>query len=343
MREDSSGIELAVRFPGLHVNESLIDGDKYKRLSVPGCGEKGEAGLPAVPFRGIFFTVPEGTELELEIDTGPEVEVLSEAILLPRQKPLPECGKACGEFTRDEDFYGSDLWYPEDPVRIAVEGRIRGRRVVYLEASPVRYNPARGLVVAYPDLDISLSFGGEKKSGRRGEMRPAGPFFEDLFDRFIENHRAAEAAVEVESNPTGTEYLIVAADSLVSCAEPLAEWKRLKGYTTEVVPMSAAGATAADLKDYLQGRYDQEDLTYLLLLGDHPAVPSWDMGGNVSDLPYSLLDGSDNFPDVVIGRLPVGSEQDCSTAIGKILEFDRTPQPGDWYDWFLLAAKLEGG
>ena len=61
----------------------------------------------------------------------------------------------------------------------------------------------------------------------------------------------------------------------------------------------------------------------------------------MTDLYYSCLDGTDYFPDLVMGRIAVGTLADCQNVISKILAWDRDPVPGVWHGDYLMAAFLQ--
>jgi hypothetical protein len=135
---------------------------------------------------------------------------------------------------------------------------------------------------------------------------------------------------------------VIASDDLVSEVDPLLTWKRLKGLTAEVVPMSAVGMTSDDIKSFLLARYSADpDLTYVLLVGNHLQVPAQSAGGPVTDFYYSCLDGGDQLPDVVLGRISVDTAEECANVVDKIVSYERSPDQGTWHGDYLMAALLQ--
>jgi len=165
------------------------------------------------------------------------------------------------------------------------------------------------------------------------------------------------------------DYLIVAGHGFFNmqgeaCAaiQELADWKRLKGLTSQIVDMASIGTDMDALRMFIAAgtldpnapRWDPQP-KYVLLIGDAAQVPPESYGAHplnpesvtthVADVPYVNWYW-DSCPDAAIGRLPVSTEGEAEAAIAKILAYDRTPYvpQGDadnWYDDALVAACLD--
>jgi len=138
-------------------------------------------------------------------------------------------------------------------------------------------------------------------------------------------------------------YLIVTVPEFASALDPLVAWKRETGFEVTVGTTQQTGTTNEAIRDYIQTFYDGATVPpqYLLLVGDVEQIPGFDYHQSVSDLPYALLDGTDFFPDLTIGRLPVQTEAECIDVVGKIMTYDRTPDMGSWYRDFLSAGHFQ--
>src|SRR5688572_25966815 len=146
----------------------------------------------------------------------------------------------------------------------------------------------------------------------------------------------------------GAEYLILAHDSLAASVQPLADWKRQKGYVTRVVRLSELGAAigADDVRAFLRDarRTWKPAPVYVLLVGDAPLVPAASvkrMRRIHTDHYYGCLDDGDDWhADVYVGRLPAGDPRECATMVRKILAYEKTPDPESCERAF-LAAEFE--
>ena len=337
LREVTGGVEVDVELAGFFIEERVTPAGDLTMLKVPGCGGNGEVGMPHLPFRSVLIPVPNGPEARLRVTRADPRAVLSGVTVMPEQAPVPDCSSSNPEFIIDEKAYAADLWYPSEAATIADEVVVRGQRFLVVEIRPLAFNPLRREIAVRSPLSIAVDLVGDvdaaaeqRKRARRSEWFPT--------EVKLDEPSTPDLA------PSGVEYLIIAHDPLIPALQPLAEWKRLKGLTVEIVAMSTIGTTSSELKAFLQSRYDTDpDLTYVLFAGDHPMVPSEDVGGMVTDLYYSCLDGSDYFPDIVTGRFAVQTATDCENVVDKILTFERDTVPGAWHGDYLMAAYLQGG
>ncbi len=119
---------------------------------------------------------------------------------------------------------------------------------------------------------------------------------------------------------------------------------------------------AEAIKRYLQHAWDTWTLKpeYVLLLGDgqsdfkyqdeHPEtnlpnfippyladVDPW-LGETASDNQLATLNGDDNFPDVMIGRLPVNTPAEAQTVVDKIIHYETDPPIGEWNARHIFVA-----
>lgn len=334
--DQARGVVIDVDLPGFYLEERMVAGAPYAKLTVPGCGGHGEVGAPHLPFRTVLVPVANGPAASLRVLDSRSSVVLDGVTVIPQQPPAPDCGTVEPETVVDDKAYAVDAWLPAAPARIADDVVVRGQRFLVVEISPIAVNPARRQVAAQSHVSIAVELvGAVDAAAEARKAERVSPLFPTLTD--------LEGPASADSSPTGVEYLIVAYDPLIPALEPLAQWKRRKGLTVEIVAMSTIGTTSAQLKAFLQARYDADpDLTYVLLAGDHPMVPSEDVGGGmVSDLYLSCLDGADYFPDVVMGRIAVQAAIDCEHVVDKILTFERDTVPGAWHGDYLMAAYLQ--
>ncbi len=350
--ETQEGITVTITVPGvLLASLRGADGVDYVSASLVGCGETAEEhGLPVLPFKGLMIEIPYGVEAAAEVRLGAATTIDLSRRVFPLQPPQAESGP-------DEAFILDAAAYQEDalqPGRFAsLEGpsTIRGRRLLFLKVFPVQYNPAAGQLIGYDSVTVHLSYQGQiNELGELRKAQLATPQSEKDARRLLVNYEPPQP-VMVESGgdmaePNGTDYLVIVADQLYEEVQPLTDWKRTKGFHTRVVRMSEVGTTSVDVQDYVQTAYDTwvPAPQYLLLVGDVDQIPASYYSGTLecySDLPYVCVDGSDYYPDIIAGRIPVQTEQECAVVVDKILDYERAIHGGEWCGAFLSAGYFQ--
>nr|HPQ40146.1 C25 family cysteine peptidase [bacterium] len=347
--ETRDGITVTFEFPGVHLENTELDGTEYQRLDVSGCGLKGEDGEPYMPFKGMFLEVPRGVEVHAAEISSNEMILDGTFSIFPKQPAQLDCADGTPpEPVISAKAYALDGMFPVSRIHLADSGVIRGRRLVFLEVSPLQYNPAQGRLTACSEITVHVSWTGTPKP-----LSPArqaalySPTFEAQASRLLANYSAISPARSGGSRD-GAEYLIICADMFADELAPLAEWKTLKGYHTTIATLTEVGGTTeAAIQAYLQNAYDTWDPVpeYVLLVGDSgqlsPGSAYGYPGNFISDLPYSCLDGSDYFADVFLGRFAVENEAECTVVVNKVMTYDRNPVAGTWYESFLVAAYFQ--
>ncbi|MBM3287071.1 MAG: T9SS type A sorting domain-containing protein [Candidatus Eisenbacteria bacterium] len=154
---------------------------------------------------------------------------------------------------------------------------------------------------------------------------------------------APEQLASLASEETGS-YVIVTHPDFLSAIEPFAEWKTQMGFEVLLLTTNEAGGTNTAIKAYLQNLYDTSanPPQYLLLVGDIAQVPSFSFHSNVTDHPYTLMEGNDFMPDLGVGRFSVASLVEAQTVVAKVLNYERNPYKDEGTDWFSRALLVAG-
>jgi uncharacterized repeat protein (TIGR01451 family) len=355
-----------VRFdlPGLYIYEEELDGVTYHHLRLAGRAGLREVGKPELPSIGEMIEVPSGVQFTPEILVG-ETVILENYNVYPAQRPRHVPPSKPEPLDLDRPCYLTDADYPAALVdagddRCAV---IRGHRVLFLRVNPIRYNPVTRTLTVYTTLEVRLHY--DQPAQLRGvERRIRSGAFEDLLQRATLNHKDPRRFVApdmgVRDLPLGCDYLIITAGSLYNEHDPqtpvalLARWKRRKGYRTRVVKVEEIGADANAIRAFVKDAYDNWSpaLTYLLLVGDADAVPPYPASPNPSsgpqintDLYYGAVDGTDQFPEIYVGRLSAHDTQELAAIVTKILAYEQTPpqDAGFYQDVSLVTQFSDAG
>ncbi|MEW6251988.1 MAG: C25 family cysteine peptidase [Planctomycetota bacterium] len=343
------GATIRVAVPGVHALQITAEnGNPYTQLAIPGCGATADQfGRPELPFKGFFLEVPYGVHPSVSIDALTWRSLGAGWMIYPLQPPSPDSHpQDVPEFQIDLAAYAVDAFAPAQPVVIAQEGFIRGRRVLFVQIFPVQYNPAAGELRAAADLQFRIRFAGAADpAGELEKQRVATPEWDQFASGLILNYEPVQSPAwqAPDGGGNGADYLIIVADTLYNEVLPLAEWKHRKGYATRVAKTSETGLTATQIQAYILNAYQTwtPAPSFVLLVGDQADVPALPYSSYVSDQGYACVQGGDYWADLTIGRLPVHTTIEAANVVGKLLQYDQTPDPGDWYHHFLAAAYFQ--
>ncbi len=326
---DAATLDVLFDLPGVRLEPAEYGGGAFVRVSCPQAPLAGAVGTPGLPVIRRLFTVPQDAAVALDVwEHAPVVVDLRAAgfavPVLPMRAPLSllDSPALAGEYPYDAAAYAADDFAPAQRVVVTKIGEVRHRDLYLLEARPVAYNPGAGLLVAWPRLDVRLSFSG---------------------GRDLTGLRTASGMLAATLNPppgargpeTGGKLLLVIAQDFVGTA-PVTQFinfKTSQGFTvnTYVPPV---GQYAPVMRTYLQSLYGTPDEPdYILIVGDanynawqieSGYVVAWySLGTNYycrTDIPYACLnDANDWIPDVPIGRFPARTVSELQSEIDKTI------------------------
>lgn len=117
--------------------------------------------------------------------------------------------------------------------------------------------------------------------------------------------------------------LMIAPDEWISSLDYFVQHKQQQDIAVVMLPLSEAGYSAREIYNTILHKYQEDNFTYLLLLGDDEWLPAPMVGGYPSDNDYGMLEGDDLVPDVAVGRLPAESLYDLKMQLHKIVSYEQ--------------------
>ncbi|MDR0603912.1 MAG: C25 family cysteine peptidase, partial [Bacteroidales bacterium] len=138
--------------------------------------------------------------------------------------------------------------------------------------------------------------------------------------------------------------LIICYDDFLTEMQPFVVHKNNIGLYTEMYRLSSVGTTPAEIKQFIKDKFDADNqLTFVLLVGDNAQVPTFTYGGGGSDPQYSLLAGNDNYPDVIVGRFSAENSDQVTTMVNRTINYETTPhQESAWFKRGIGIASAQG-
>ncbi|MBC8386121.1 MAG: T9SS type A sorting domain-containing protein, partial [Candidatus Cloacimonetes bacterium] len=97
------------------------------------------------------------------------------------------------------------------------------------------------------------------------------------------------------------------------------------------------------IKSFIQSEYDADNgLTFVQLVGDNAQVATFSSGGGGSDPSYSLLEGTDSYPEIFVGRFSAENVSQVETQVERTVHYERDLVEGDWLHKGMGVGSSEG-
>lgn len=307
------------------------------RFGLEGFGENTTPGQPAYLMNADRFYVPDGHKATLLINECEYREFdyrLAPAHIPEYYIPDEEKDQSPGKAVV-RPFEG---FCPQTCATLGETESYRGLHIQYVNVMPVQYNYAEAKVRILTRLSYTVSMVEDDSASRR---LPAGIRMNVYDDALVNNNSLnilnsnllglAKDRIIGQSHPK--EYLIITTPRFETEVKRFAQWKGMMGLKTQIIARS--NWTIEGVRQIIRTFANSHpDLYYLLIVGDFEDVPArtGKIAGNnlphVSDYEYACIDG-DDFPDVLMGRIPVSTPAEAKIVFDKIIQYEKNPPAPD--------------
>ncbi len=339
----STNTETILEFTIGNYDQNLveIDGSTWYHISLPKEGITQDKGMPELPVFNRSIVIDDLAKYRLEI-----LDTQYTDVRLP-------VAPSKGVITRDVDpatvpymfdrVYQSNQFYPQSVAELSEPYILRDYRGITVKTTPFAYKPDTQTLRVYTRYVVRIYGSGSDTvntftRSRSSISRDFAPLYQSHFIN-LDNTRYTPVS------DTYGKLLVICHTNYMSTILPYVNWKKQKGIETELVQWSTIGSTAAHLQTYIQNRYNQDNtLTYVQLVGDAPQIPSLSSGGGGSDPTFALVAGSDNYPDIFIGRFSAETTAQVTTQVNRTIAYERDLTTADtWLSRAMGIASAEGG
>ncbi len=334
--KSSTGVVVNIHTGNLKYDTYTLEGKTFTRfyLKDRGIGELNIVGKPNLPAIRRFVEVPKGAKVTYSI-VGVNKKVMNmkeegiEYPIMPSYPPVPKIKGAKPHLVMDEKLYSQDDFWPQNAINIKKAGIIRGHDLYLIEFYPVRYNPLRSELEVITDIKLNIRFdGGNIAKSMSDIQREYSPFFERMLKNKVINY----GTFETKLNPAlPVSYLIITPAAYLDSLQSFITWKKQMGYHVHVatIPDSIPSGDTLTVKQYIQNAYDNWSVppTFVLLVGDVNDIGNWwstAENNPANDLGYALLEGTDYFPDVYVGRFSATTDSMVGVIVRKVISYEKT-------------------
>jgi hypothetical protein len=348
VRDDLSSTILRIDVSGFDV-QTVNSGDRtYTAIDLLTDASTTDPGFAEVPLVSKVLAVPDHGTISVEVIATGEEYTFKGYTLPPARRSWIE-GEQEPPYVERQDAYTSADPYPSVGTVVDAPSVFRDFRIARVAAYPVRYIAATHEIKVASSITIKVTYGnGEGANPRMSARKPIAPSFAALYRSSIFNYQSVLDRY-YGGLETGREVLVVIVpDAFYASILPWAEWRHKTGTFVKVVKFSDIGANATNpdlIKNYLAQIYHSWEFppTYILLAGDYGYIPIKQITYDytiVSEDYYVEIDGSDFFPEMMIGRFTHETEAAEQNIVSKIVGYEKTPYTANtaWYLKGIVAA-----
>jgi Peptidase family C25/Propeptide_C25 len=356
----SNGRRLRVRvtLPELHFAARQAGGRTWTELAVRTSDAPDRPGTPAIPVVSDFFAVPDGARMRLKtndvdrvvvdgVDVFPAQPDPVDAVTAPPDFHAPPFASA--PFQLNRRAYSRDTAFPAKTVDADSLGRMRDLNLGALQIAAAQYNPASKRLAIVRSVDVTVTFAGGSHRFSDELSSPWEQGQRRLADGLLNGGAISISPDRFFPWRCGEEMMVITNPATLTEANTFASARNAAGIRTRVFQTGAApgfiGTTPSDIQAFIRSHLNDKACIrpgYVAILGDDELVPTFPgIGGIESDLEYSLANGSDEMPDIALGRITGDTPAQVGTAINKIIAYENSPPGGEWLQRATIAAEFQ--
>ena len=335
------------------VGDIQTAGTDFQTLAIDGLQPSSRVGAPQLPLFSHLIEVPlcKGFDIDITDDEYDTLQ-LDGSLVMPAQSPRSKSDTAWHPMEIDRSIYSKDAYYGETPATVEAIGIARDRRLARLQFAPVRYNPVQNKLIICRKAKLTISYrGADPEATLEMFERYHSPAFNSGAQTLNDLYpKAVRTTAPVR-------YVIVANSMFRGHLDDFVQWKRRKGFMTDIVYTDnpSVGNTTSSIQTYLRGLYTDATTaspapTYVLLVGDVAQLPAFSAqvtspsSDHVTDLYYMTWTVGDHLPDCHYGRFSAQTVAQLTPQVQKTLMYEQyTFADPSFLDRAVMVAGVDGG
>ena len=323
---------LSFQLSEYEIKSMIVNGEECNYVAGPELSYMHERGYPQLPRFSKSIVIPNNAAMGIEILDISYKEVAvkriapSKGVIYRNQSPA-DVSYAFGQ------SYSKDAFYPEAAASLGTPYIARDMRGIAVRFQPFQYNAVKGILKIAESMTVKIKATGPGKINvLTKNFEKVSPTFDKIYQRRFVNYSQARSRYTPVVD--GDKMIVITAADFKSTMEPFVAWKNQMGIKTDLYeyPTETGGTGSSSLQSFIEGKYNDEAITYVLLVGDYQEIPAPQGGGGLSDPTYILIDGSDLYPEAFIGRFSGTTTAHIENQVNKVLNYEMEPDPsGEWY------------
>ena len=301
-----------------------------------------EAGAPDVQKLSVSLKIPNDKHMSARVESSEFIEI-ENIIIAPSKGNLSRLINPDNVEYSWGAIYNSNTFYPGKLTDLNMPYILRDFRGQAANVYPFQYNPVTETLRIYTEIVISVVADGPGEINLilNENLDTIDHDFVKVYNNHFDNFNTTDTRFEFVQEQGN--MLVVSYGDFMDEMEPFVEWKNRKGIPTEMVDVADIGGNSSSIESYVDTYYQDNGLTFLLLVGDVNQVPTPSVGGSGSDPSYGFVDGNDSYAELFVGRFSANSPSELITQIERTLDYEQNAQAdADWYHTALSVGSNQG-
>jgi hypothetical protein len=327
--------------PGFDATPVEIDGRTYFQITLPHESNRLDRGMPGLPHVCRSVIIPDAQRMAIRIIDSQSLDFAAMPVAPSKGNILRTTDPATVPYQFDRAFYGSDAVYPIEAVRPSGDPYIlRDFRGLTVEILPFQAHASDGRLTAVRHMIVELTPIGADRVNVIDRVGPppavTTPFEEIYADHFLNYGMDRYTPVAEQGR-----ILILCYSGFHSAMLPYIEWKSQEGIKTTIVDVGTEiPNTTTAIQNKIRDEYNLGGLAFVLLVGDAAQVTTPSAAGGSSDPTYTLLAGSDRYPELIIGRFSAETVAHVQTQVQRTVEYEKNPMTGAAAAWYAKGTGI---
>jgi hypothetical protein len=322
---------LEYMFDAYQLDDVMIEGKPYVAVSLDREPPLKVAGAPELPHVCRSVIIPDDAAMAVRVLDAEFEEVDSIDVAPSKGFILRTVDPASVPYTFGA-AYAKDAFFPGPVASLREPYILRNYRGTVVDFNPFQYNPVTRTLRVYSHVTLEIASVGAGTINVLDREEPSeekSAAFHQIYKSHFLNYRPP---MRYDPLSEEGEMLIIYHDPWAENIQPLVDHKNSIGIQTTAVAVSSIGTGWSQIKDYIQEVYDTTDLAFVLLVGDGAQIDTPSASGGSSDPTYSKLDGSDDYPDILVGRFSAETPAHVDTQVERTITYELMPATEQ--EWF---------
>lgn len=333
--DDNNSTVIKIEISGFDLKEIVSDKRTYQFADLLSESFTKNPGFPELPYIAKTLAIPDQAIISFEVLETGKIQTFDDITLPPARESWQE-GDPETAYIENLKSYSSNNIFPNEYVEFDSPSIFRDFRISRISVFPLRYFPANKELQVVSSITVRINYGtGKAVNPKTAPKKPIAPSFGKLYRSFIFNYQNVLDKLYGGKENEHELMLCIMPDDFVASFQTYADWKRKSGIDIHITKFSDIGANSTNtsiIKNHITDAYYNWEVppTYVLLVGDDGIFPVYSYG---NENYWGEIEGSDYFPDVMVGRFTNTSDYGLQVMNNKFMLYEKTPYTVNT-DWF---------